>query len=131
MHGSQSSVITKLDPPEKAQYAQGREAWQALVRKLNTKLQLDYQGSEWSSKLIDCVLTKQSSITMAKHVNDFNTYVTELTKLGRQDYSEDRLYTLFTDSILDDKYNSKISDGEEKGWTLDKLQLQLQSGTTQ
>ena len=62
---------------------------------------------------------------MAKHVNDFNTYVTELTKLGRQYYSEDRLFTLFTDSILDDTYNSTISDGEGKGWTLDVLQLKL------
>ena len=36
--GSQSSEITALDPPKGAQFARGREAWQALVDKCDTKL---------------------------------------------------------------------------------------------
>ena len=32
---------------------------------------------------------------------------------------------MFTESILDETYDSKITDGEAEGWTLDELQLNL------
>ena len=123
--GSRSSVITDLDPPEGAQYAQGREAWQSLIEKVNTKLQLDCQASGWNRKLIDCVLTRNSSTTMAQHVNDFNSYVSKLKKLKRLDHSERSLFTLFTESILDSEYNNTIKDGIKKGMTLEALQVEL------
>ena len=45
--------------------------------------------------------------------------------MKRQDYSDKRLYSLFTESILDPKYNNTIKDGEKKSWSLDKLQSEL------
>ena len=117
--GSRSSVITDLDPPEGAQYAQGREAWQSLIEKVNTKLQLDCQASGWNRKLLDCVLTRNG------HVNDFNSYVSKLKMLKRLDHSERSLFTLFTESILDSEYNNTIKDGIKKGMTLEALQVEL------
>ena len=69
--GSQGAEITKLDPPERAEYAQGREDWQALVKKLNTKAQATYQANHWSNKLTECIFTHKSTVSMAKHINDF------------------------------------------------------------
>ena len=62
---------------------------------------------------------------MAKHVNDFNSCISELKKLNRQDYSPKRLYSLFTESILDSTHNNTIKDGEKSSWTLEKLQMEL------
>ena len=73
VNGSRSGIITDFDPPAGAQYAQGREAWQALVGKVNTKLQLDCQATVWNRKLLDLVITHKFTTTMAKHVNDFNS----------------------------------------------------------
>ena len=67
INGSRSGVITAFDPPEGAQYANGREAWQALVGKVNTKLQLDCQATVWNRKLLDLAITSKSSETMASH----------------------------------------------------------------
>ena len=125
INGSRSRVITDFDPPAGAQYAQGQEAWQALVGKVNTKLQLDCQATVWNRKLLDLVITHKSTTTTAKHVNDFNSCISELKKLNRQDYSAKRLYSLFTESILDSTYNNTIKDGEKNGWTLEELQLEL------
>ena len=76
--GSQGAVITKLDPEAGAEYAHGREAWLALDKKLNTKAQATYQANHWSNKLTECIYTSKSTVSMAKHINDFNTYITEM-----------------------------------------------------
>ena len=125
INGSKSGIITAFDPPPRAQYAKGREAWQALVGKVNTKLQLDCQATVWNRKLLDLVFTHKSSTTMASHCNDFNSCISKLDKLNRQDYSKKRLYTLFTESILDSTFNNTLKEGEKNRWTSDKLQDEL------
>ena len=62
---------------------------------------------------------------MASHCNDFNTCISELKKLDRQDYSTKRLYTLFTESILDSTFNNTLKEGDKKNWTLAELQDEL------
>ena len=39
--------------------------------------------------------------------------------------SDDRIYTIFTESILDNDYNTSIIDAEKKGSTLEELQVDL------
>ena len=46
-------------------------------------------------------------------------------ELNRQDYSKKRLYTLFTESILDSTFNNTLKDGEKNNWALEKLQDEL------
>jgi len=55
---------------------------------------------------------------MAKHINDFNIYITKMEKVGRNDYNEECIYTIFTESILDNDYNSIITDAEKKGYSI-------------
>jgi len=130
VNGSRGETITDFDPPEEeteTEFAPGREAWQALVKKMKTRAQKQYQADYWNNKLTECIFTHKSTITMSKHVNDFNSYFTQMKKMGRKDYTPERLYSLFVDSILDNDYGTIIRDAEKRGDTLEVLQEDLRA----